>query len=43
MYYPNLIEKAKGWVYEMSGPDNCEHQGYFYDDEDLDGEDDYES
>ena len=43
VYYPNLIEQARGWVYEMSGPDNCEHQGYFYDDEDLDGEDDYES
>ena len=43
VYYPNLIEKARGWVYEMGGPDNCEHQGYFYDDEDLDGEDDYES
>jgi hypothetical protein len=41
--YPNLIEQAKGWRYEMSGPDNCEFQGYFYDDEDLDGEDDYES
>ena len=43
VYYPNLIEKANGWVYEMGGPDNCEFQGYFYDDEDLDGEDDYES
>ena len=43
VYYPNLIEQAKGWVYEMGGPDNCEFQGYFYDDEDLDGEDDYES
>ena len=43
VYYPNLIEKAKGWVYEMGGPDNCEFQGYFYDDEDFDGEDDYES
>ena len=43
VYYPNLIEQARGWVYEMSGPDNCEFQGYFYDDEDYDGEDDYES
>ena len=41
VYYPNLIEKAKGWVYEMGGPDNCEHQGYFYNDEDLDEEDNY--
>ena len=43
VYYPNLVEQAKGWVYEMSGPDNCEYQGYFYDEEDLDGEDDYEN
>ena len=43
VYYPNLVEKANGWVYEMGGPDNCESQGYFYDEEDLDGEDDYEN
>jgi hypothetical protein len=43
VYYPNLVEQAKGWVYEMGGPDNCEYQGYFYDEEDLDGEDDYEN
>ena len=43
VYYPNLIEKADGWVYEMGGPDSCDFQGYFYDDEDFDGEDDYES
>ena len=43
VYYPNLVEKANGWVYEMGGPDNCEFQGYFYDDEDFDGEDDYEN
>jgi len=43
VYYPNLVEQAKGWVYEMGGPDNCEYQGYFYDEEDYDGEDDYES
>ena len=46
VYYPNLIEQAKGWVYEMGGPDNCEYQGYFYDetdyeDEDSDDEDNY--
>jgi hypothetical protein len=47
-YYPNLVEQAKGWRYEMGGPDNCEYQGYFYDetdyddeDEDLDDEDNY--
>ena len=43
VYYPNLIEKANGWVYEMGGPDSCDYQGYFYNDEDFDGEDDYES
>jgi hypothetical protein len=43
VYYPNLVEQAKGWVYEMSGPDSCDYQGYFYDEEDLDGEDDYEN
>jgi hypothetical protein len=43
VYYPNLVEQADGWVYQMSGPDNCEFQGYFYDDEDYDGEEDYES
>ena len=48
VYYPNLIEKADGWVYEMGGPDSCEFQGYFYYDEDenedgWDDEDDYES
>ena len=30
VYYPNLIEQANGWVYEMAGPDNCDNQGYFY-------------
>ena len=39
VYYPNLIEKADGWVYEMGGPDNCEYQGYFYDETDYDDED----
>ena len=43
VYYPNLVEHASGWVYEMGGPDSCDFQGYFYDDEDFDGEDDYES
>ena len=46
--YPNLVEEAKGWVYEMAGPDSCEFQGYFYDDEDenedgWDDEEDYEN
>ena len=43
VYYPNLIEQADGWVYEMGGPDSCDFQGYFYDEEDYDGEDDYEN
>ena len=42
VYYPNLVEQADGWVYEMGGPDSCDFQGYFYDEEDFDGEDDYE-
>ena len=42
IYYPNLIEMADGWVYEMMGPDSCENQGYFYSNEDDDaGWDDY--
>jgi hypothetical protein len=36
-------DNGSGWVYEMGGPDSCDFQGYFYDDEDFDGEDDYES
>ncbi len=43
VYYPNLVEQADGWVYEMGGPDSCDFQGYFYDEEDYDGEDDYEN
>ena len=39
IYYPNLIEMAKGWTYEMSGPDSCDFQGFFYDDE---NDEDYE-
>jgi hypothetical protein len=42
--YPNLIEQADGWFYNESGPDNCEYQGYFYDETDYEDEDetDYE-
>ena len=39
IYYPNLIEMAKGWTYEMSGPDSCDFQGFFYDNE---NDEDYE-
>jgi hypothetical protein len=38
VYYPNLVEKADGWVYEMGGPDSCDYQGYFYDETDYDDE-----
>ena len=41
VYYPNLIELADGWVYEMMGPDSCENQGYFYANEDDADWDDY--
>ncbi len=47
VYYPNLIEKADGWVYQMAGPDSCESQGYFYGDDEnndyWDDEEDYEN
>jgi hypothetical protein len=39
VYYPNLIELADGWIYEMAGPDSCDFQGFFYDDE---NDEDYE-
>lgn len=43
VYYPNLIEEAKGWVYDMSGPDMCENQGYFFsEEEEEDYEDDFD-
>jgi len=42
VYYPNLIELADGWVYEMAGPDSCDYQGYFYDETDYDDEEDNE-
>ena len=31
--YPNLVEMAEGWRYDPMGPDSCEDQGFFYDDE----------
>jgi len=39
VYYPNLVEKADGWIYEMSGPDSCDFQGYFYDEDDYEDDD----
>ncbi len=41
--YPNLVEEAKGWRYNYYGPESCPDQGYFYNEEDLDGEEDYEN
>jgi hypothetical protein len=41
--YPNLVEMADGWSYQHWGPDSCPEQGYFYNEEDYDGEEDYES
>ena len=31
--FPNLVEMANGWPYDPKGPENCEWQGFFYDDE----------
>jgi hypothetical protein len=38
--YPNLVEEAKGWRYNYYGPESCESQGYFYDDE-IDEDEEY--
>jgi len=34
--YPNLVEMADGWTYQSIGPESCESQGFFYDDEESD-------
>ena len=40
--YPNLVEMADGWPYDPTGPESCESQGFFYDDEtDEDDEDEF--
>ena len=44
--YPNLVEKPENWVYDETGGESCEFQGYFYDDnyeddDDDDNEDDF--
>jgi hypothetical protein len=41
VYYPNLIEQARGWVYDMFGPDYCENQGYFFSEEEEEEEEYY--
>jgi hypothetical protein len=38
--YPNLVEMARGWEFDPIGPENCESQGFFYDDEDESDEED---
>jgi len=40
--FPNLVEMANGWPYDPKGPEGCNDQGFFYDDEDLDGEDEWD-
>ena len=39
--YPNLVEMAKGWRYDPMGPESCESQGFFYDDESDEDEDEF--
>lgn len=34
--YPNLVEMAEGWNYDPIGPENCQYQGYFYNDDSED-------
>ena len=31
--YPNLVEMADGWRYDPIGPEGCNDQGFFYNDE----------
>ena len=31
--FPNLVEVPENWVYLEDKPDDCEFQGYFYDDD----------
>lgn len=38
--YPNLVEQANGWTYNELGPESCDDQGFFYNDEE-DEEEDY--
>ena len=37
--YPNLVEMADGWRYDPMGPESCDYQGFFYDDESDEDED----
>lgn len=31
--FPNLVESASGWTFQPLGPENCPDQGFFYNDE----------
>ena len=35
---PNLVERIQGWEYTSDEPENCENQGFFYEDEEDDDE-----
>ena len=39
--FPNLVEMAEGWQYDPKGPENCEFQGFFYDDDAEEDEEEY--
>jgi len=39
--FPNLVEMAEGWQYDPKGPENCEFQGFFYDDDTEEDEEEY--
>jgi hypothetical protein len=39
--FPNLVEMAEGWPFDPKGPESCADQGFFYDDEETDEEDEF--
>jgi hypothetical protein len=41
--FPNLVEMAKGWQYDPIGPESCEFQGFFYDDDTEEDEDEWDN
>jgi len=40
--FPNLVEMANGWPYDPSGPESCDFQGYFYDDDEAEEDDEWD-
>jgi hypothetical protein len=40
--FPNLVEMANGWQYDPKGPESCEFQGFFYDDDTEEDEDEWD-